>query len=65
MNMGNNYKKHIMAYIYNNQKLEAIIQVQQKKKLMYKKLDELKAEVVLFQRQQQSLLRGFFNAQPT
>jgi len=41
MNMGVNYKKIIMTYIYNNKKLEEIIQLQQKKKLMYKKLEGL------------------------
>ena len=45
MIMGNNFKKNIMAYIYNNQKLERIIQIQQRKKKMFQGVDDLKKEV--------------------
>jgi len=39
MNMGKNYKKDIMTFMYNNKKLEKIIQVQQNRKQMIKDVD--------------------------
>lgn len=54
-----------MSFVYNNKKLEQIIKVQQRKKQMYKELDELKSEVAVYQRQQNSLLRGTFDPRPT
>jgi CRISPR/Cas system CMR subunit Cmr6 (Cas7 group RAMP superfamily) len=61
MIMGNNFKKNIMAYIYNNKKLERIIQIQQRKKKMFQGVDDLKKEVAHWQRAQASLLRGTFD----
>ena len=43
--MANNYKAEIMAYFYNNKKLEQVITTQQKKVKMYKDVGELKNEV--------------------
>lgn len=56
MNMGMNFKRQIISYIYNNKKLEQIIQVQQMKKHMNNQLDELKDEIFVFQKQQSTLI---------
>ena len=43
--MASNYKAYIMAYFYNNSKLEKMIQIQQKKKKMYDHVVSLKKDV--------------------
>ena len=57
--MANNYKAEIMAYFYNNKKLEQVITTQQKKVKMYKDVGELKNEVQRWKRAQNNLLEYF------
>lgn len=61
MSMGVNFKSMIITYVYNNRKLQDIIQVQQRKKNMRKQLDELQDMVGVYLRQQNSLLKGLFD----
>lgn len=57
--MAGNYKADIMAYFYNNKKLEQVITTQQKKNKMYKEVNELKNEVQRWKRAQNNLLDFF------
>lgn len=57
--MATNYKSDIMAYFYNNKKLEQVIITQQRKVKMYKDVGELKQEVQSWKRAQDNLLNFF------
>ncbi len=57
--MATNYKSEIMAYFYNNKKLEQVIVTQQKKVKMYQGVDELKAEVQRWKRAQDNVIEFF------
>jgi hypothetical protein len=57
--MATNYKSDIMAYFYNNKKLEQVIITQQRKVKMYKDVGELKQEVQSWKRAQDNLINFF------
>lgn len=57
--MATNFKSEIMAYFYNNKKLEQVILTQQKKVKMYQGVKELKKEVQGWKRAQENVLEFF------
>ena len=59
--MANNFKAEIMAYFYNNQKLEQVILTQQKKVKMYEGIKELKKDVQRWKRAQANVIEFFSN----
>lgn len=59
--MAKNYKGYIMAYFYNNRKMEKMIQIQQKKTQMYKQVKSLQDEVLKWRQAQLSVFNGFFS----
>lgn len=59
--MANNFKGEIMAYFYNNKKLEQVILTQQKKVKMYEGIKELKKDVQRWKRAQANVIEFFSN----
>ncbi len=59
--MANNFKSEIMAYFYNNTKLEKMITIQQKKKKMHDGVDEIAKDVKKWKIAQENVLLGRTN----